>query len=250
MLDTADVLRAERGLHRRRARRPPRRGHHRDEVRHRLRAARPGRPVDDQTGGPSTCDRRSSARCGGCSTDYIDLYYQHRADDNVPIEETVGAMAELVAEGKVRHLGLSEASVDTIRRAASVHPIAALQSEWSIWSRDIEDEVVPTCRELGIGIVRVQPARARDADRPDRRPAKALAEADYAPQPPALQRGDLRRQPECGRRRARDRRRARRPARPGRAGVAAGQAARTSCRFRARSGSPTSTRTSAHSMSS
>jgi aryl-alcohol dehydrogenase-like predicted oxidoreductase len=90
-------------------------------------------------------------------TDYIDLLYQHRADENTPIEETVGAMAELVAEGKVRYLGLSEASVDTIRRAASVHPITALQSEWSIWSRDIEDEVVPTCRELGIGLVPFSP---------------------------------------------------------------------------------------------
>ncbi len=90
-------------------------------------------------------------------TDHIDLYYQHRADVNVPIEETVGAMAELVVEGKVRYLGLSEASVDTIRRAAVVHPIAALQSEWSLWSRDIEDEVVPTCRELGIGIVAFSP---------------------------------------------------------------------------------------------
>ena len=89
--------------------------------------------------------------------DYIDLYYQHRADLNVPIEETVGAMAELVAAGKVRYLGLSEASVDTIRRAAAVHPIAALQSEWSLWSRDIEAEVVPTCRELGIGIVPFSP---------------------------------------------------------------------------------------------
>jgi len=85
--------------------------------------------------------------------DYIDIYYQHRADPDVPIEETIGAMASLVSEGKVRHLGLSEASIDTIRRAAAVHPIAALQSEWSLWSRDIEDEVVPTCRELGIGIV-------------------------------------------------------------------------------------------------
>ena len=89
--------------------------------------------------------------------DHIDLYYQHRADLDVPIEETVGAMAELVAEGKVLHLGLSEASVDTIRRAAAVHPIAALQSEWSLWSRDIEDEIVPTCRELGIGIVPFSP---------------------------------------------------------------------------------------------
>jgi aryl-alcohol dehydrogenase-like predicted oxidoreductase len=89
--------------------------------------------------------------------DHIDLYYQHRADPDVPIEETIGAMAELVAEGKVGNLGLSEASVDTIRRAAAVHPIAALQSEWSLWSRDIEDEIVPTCRELGIGIVPFSP---------------------------------------------------------------------------------------------
>jgi aryl-alcohol dehydrogenase-like predicted oxidoreductase len=96
----------------------------------------------------------SLARLG---VDHIDLYYQHRADPDVPIEETVGAMAELVAAGKVRHLGLSEASVDTIRRAAAVHPIAALQSEWSLWSRDIEDEIVPTCRELGIGIVAFSP---------------------------------------------------------------------------------------------
>jgi aryl-alcohol dehydrogenase-like predicted oxidoreductase len=89
--------------------------------------------------------------------EHVDLYYQHRADPQVPIEETVGAMAQLVAEGKVRHLGLSEASVDTIRRAAAVHPIAALQSEWSLWSRDIEDEVVPTCRQLGISIVPFSP---------------------------------------------------------------------------------------------
>jgi aryl-alcohol dehydrogenase-like predicted oxidoreductase len=89
--------------------------------------------------------------------DHIDLYYQHRADTHVPIEETVGAMAELVTEGKVRFLGLSEASVDTIRRAAAVHPIAALQSEWSLWSRDLENEIVPTCRELGIGIVPFSP---------------------------------------------------------------------------------------------
>ncbi len=90
-------------------------------------------------------------------TDHIDLYYQHRADPAVPIEETIGAMAELVAEGKVRYLGLSEASVDTIRRAAAVHPIAALQSEWSLWSRDIEPQIVPACRELGIGLVPFSP---------------------------------------------------------------------------------------------
>jgi aryl-alcohol dehydrogenase-like predicted oxidoreductase len=89
--------------------------------------------------------------------DHIDLYYQHRTDPAVPIEETVGAMAELVAEGKVRYLGLSEAGSDTMRRAVGVHPIAALQSEWSLWSRDIEDDVVPTARELGIGIVAYSP---------------------------------------------------------------------------------------------
>jgi len=89
--------------------------------------------------------------------DHIDLYYQHRPDPQVPIEETVTAMAELVAEGKVLHLGLSEASADTIRRACAVHPIAAVQSEWSLFSRDIESGVVPVCRELGIGLVPYSP---------------------------------------------------------------------------------------------
>ncbi|MFC6089502.1 aldo/keto reductase [Saccharothrix lopnurensis] len=90
-------------------------------------------------------------------TDHIDLYYQHRVDPEVPIEETVGAMAELVREGKVRYLGLSEAGAATIRRAHAVHPITALQSEWSLWTRDIEAEVLPTCRELGIGLVPFSP---------------------------------------------------------------------------------------------
>jgi aryl-alcohol dehydrogenase-like predicted oxidoreductase len=90
-------------------------------------------------------------------TDYVDLYYQHRVDPNVPIEETVGAMAELVAEGKIRHIGLSEAAADTIRRANAVHPITAVQSEYSLWSRDPEGEVLPTCRELGIGFVPYSP---------------------------------------------------------------------------------------------
>jgi aryl-alcohol dehydrogenase-like predicted oxidoreductase len=89
--------------------------------------------------------------------DHIDLYYQHRSDPDVPIEETVGAMAELVEAGKVRYLGLSEASVDTLRRATAVHPISALQSEWSLWSRDLEEEILPVCRELGIGIVAYSP---------------------------------------------------------------------------------------------
>ena len=90
-------------------------------------------------------------------TDYVDLYYQHRVDPNVPIEETVGAMAELVTEGKIRHIGLSEAAADTIRRANAVHPIAAVQTEYSLWSRDPEDQVLPTCRELGIGFVPYSP---------------------------------------------------------------------------------------------
>jgi aryl-alcohol dehydrogenase-like predicted oxidoreductase len=89
--------------------------------------------------------------------DHVDLYYQHRVDPTVPIEETVGAMGQLVGAGKVRYLGLSEAGPDTIRRAHAVHPISALQSEWSLWSRDLEDGVLPTARELGIGIVPYSP---------------------------------------------------------------------------------------------
>ncbi len=90
-------------------------------------------------------------------TDYVDLYYQHRVDPNVSIEETVGAMAELVRQGKVRHIGLSEAAPETIRRAHAVHPITAVQTEYSLWTRDPEPEVLPTCRELGIGFVPYSP---------------------------------------------------------------------------------------------
>jgi aryl-alcohol dehydrogenase-like predicted oxidoreductase len=89
--------------------------------------------------------------------DHIDLLYQHRIDPNVPTEETVGAMSELVSEGKVRYLGLSEASPETIRRAHAVHPIAAVQTEYSLWTRDLEAEVLPTLRELGIGLVAYSP---------------------------------------------------------------------------------------------
>ncbi len=90
-------------------------------------------------------------------TDRIDLYYQHRVDPNVPIEDSVGAMAELVAEGKVRHIGLSEADAETIARAHAVHPIAALQTEYSLWSREVEDAILPTVRRLGIGFVAYSP---------------------------------------------------------------------------------------------
>src|SRR3954471_16845429 len=101
----------------------------------------------------SACE--ASLRRLGIET--IDLYYQHRVDPQTPIEETVGEMKRLVEEGKVRHLGLSEASAETIRRAHAVHQIAALQSEYSLWARDIEQEILPTCRELGIGFVAYSP---------------------------------------------------------------------------------------------
>jgi aryl-alcohol dehydrogenase-like predicted oxidoreductase len=91
------------------------------------------------------------------AVDHIDLYYQHRVDPDTPIEDTVGAMSDLVREGKVRFLGLSEAAPDTIRRAHAVHPISALQTEYSLWSRDPEDEILPTVRELGIGFVAYSP---------------------------------------------------------------------------------------------
>ncbi|WP_295497355.1 aldo/keto reductase [Sphingorhabdus sp. EL138] len=89
--------------------------------------------------------------------DCLDLYYQHRVDPNIPIEETVGAMADLITEGKIKHIGLSEAGPDTLRRAAAVAPISALQSEYSLWERDIEDDILPTCRALGIGFVPYSP---------------------------------------------------------------------------------------------
>src|SRR6202140_1478778 len=91
------------------------------------------------------------------SVEVIDLYYQHRVDPNTPIEETVGAMAQLVKEGKIRHIGLSEASPQTLRRAFKVHPITALQTEYSLWTRDPEQEILPTSRELGIGFVAYSP---------------------------------------------------------------------------------------------
>src|SRR5437660_321020 len=91
------------------------------------------------------------------ATDHVDLYYQHRVDPKIPIEETVGAMAELVEQGKVRHIGLSEAAPETIRRAHAVHPITAVQTEYSLWTRDPEPEILPTCRELGIGFVPYSP---------------------------------------------------------------------------------------------
>jgi aryl-alcohol dehydrogenase-like predicted oxidoreductase len=108
-------------------------------------------------GSPANVRRSIEGSLQRLGTDHVDLYYQHRMDPKIPIEETVGALAELVQEGKVRHIGLSEASAATIRRAHAVHPLTAVQSEYSLWSRDIEDEVIPTLRELGIGLVAYSP---------------------------------------------------------------------------------------------
>jgi aryl-alcohol dehydrogenase-like predicted oxidoreductase len=108
-------------------------------------------------GSPEYIHQAIDASLRRLNVEYVDLYYQHRVDTNTPIEETVGTMAELVAAGKVKHIGLSEAGPQTIRRAHAVHPITALQSEWSLWTRDPEAEVLPTVRELGIGFVAYSP---------------------------------------------------------------------------------------------
>ena len=108
-------------------------------------------------GSPANARRACEASLKRLGIETIDLFYQHRVDPNVPIEETVGGIAELVKEGKVRHIALSEAGPETLRRAAKVHPITALQTEYSIWERDVEDEILPTCRELGIGFVPYSP---------------------------------------------------------------------------------------------
>lgn len=118
--------------------------------------------------------------------DHIDLYYQHRVDPNTPIEETVGAMAELVKTGKVRYLGLSEAAPETIRRAHAVHPITALQTEYSLWSREPEDEILPTVRELGIGYVAYSPLGRGFLTGQIRR-IEDLAEDDYRRSSPRFQ---------------------------------------------------------------
>jgi len=114
-------------------------------------------PVSNVCGKPEYVRSACDASLKRLMIDHIDLYYQHRVDPTVPIEETVGAMLELVKAGKVRYLGLSEASVDTIRRAHAVHPITALQSEYSLWTRDYEDQVLPSLRKLGIGFVAYSP---------------------------------------------------------------------------------------------
>ncbi|WP_327364358.1 aldo/keto reductase [Streptomyces sp. NBC_01296] len=110
--------------------------------------------IDSSPANVRTAVEGSLKRLG---TDYIDLYYQHRVDPSTPVEDTVGALAELVAEGKVRHIGLSEAGPDTIRRAHAVHPVTALQTEYSLWTRDVEAQILPLLRELNIGLVPYSP---------------------------------------------------------------------------------------------
>jgi aryl-alcohol dehydrogenase-like predicted oxidoreductase len=118
----------------------------------------PSNPVIREVNGkPDYVKKSCEASLKRLSVEHIDLYYQHRVDPNTPIEETVGALAELVKEGKIRHIGLSEAGVNTLRRAARVHPIAALQTEYSLWTRDPEQEILAACRELGIGFVAYSP---------------------------------------------------------------------------------------------
>ena len=161
--------RRQRAARRRGDRRPPRRGRARHQVRDRPRPGRT-RSARRSTAAPTTCTRACDASLRRLGVDHIDLYYQHRVDPDVPIEETVGAMAELVDAGKVRFLGLSEAAPETIRRAHAVHPISALQTEYSLWSRDIEEEILPTRARARHRARRLQPARPRLPHRPDHEP--------------------------------------------------------------------------------
>lgn len=116
-----------------------------------------GNEMTGLDGSPANARRAVEGSLKRLGIDTIDLFYQHRVDPNVPIEETVGGMAQLIAEGKIRHIALSEAGPETLRRAAAVHPITALQTEYSVWERDVEDEILPTCRALGIGFVPYSP---------------------------------------------------------------------------------------------
>ncbi len=137
-------------------------------------------------GSPAYVRAACEASLQRLGVDHIDLYYQHRVDRTVPIEDTVGAMAELVRAGKVLHLGLSEASPQTLRRAAAVHPIAALQTEYSLWTRDVEVELLPLCRELGVTLVPYSPL-GRGFLTGTLRSADALAANDWRRQNPRFQ---------------------------------------------------------------
>jgi aryl-alcohol dehydrogenase-like predicted oxidoreductase len=143
--------------------------------------------VNGSPGYVRACCEDSLRRLG---VDTIDLYYQHRVDPDTPIEDTIGAMADLVRQGKVRHLGLSEAAPATIRRACAVHPIAALQTEYSLWTRDPEAEVLPTCRELGVGFVAYSPL-GRGIFGGRIKSLNDLSEGDYRRNNPRFAEGNL-----------------------------------------------------------
>ncbi len=195
---------------------------YRDEV---VLATKFGIVVRDGTrtadGSPDYVRASCDASLGRLGTDRIDLYYLHRPDTTVPIEETFGAMGELVAAGKVHNLGISEATADTIRRAHAVHPITALQSEWSLFSRELETEIVPTCRELGIGIVPYSPL-GRGFLTGAVTSVDELAADDFRRTVPLVRSEQHRCQPRPRRGRPSDRRRAGMHARPGRSRLASG----------------------------
>jgi aryl-alcohol dehydrogenase-like predicted oxidoreductase len=185
-LDTADIYGAEFGDNERLVGRAI--ADRRDEV---VLATKFGNVVrEDGTRGingrPEYVRSAIEASLARLNLDYVDLYYQHRVDKTVPIEETVGAMAELVAAGKVRHLGLSEASPDTIRRAHAVHPISALQSEYSLWERNLEPQIIPLLRELGIGLVPFSPL-GRGFLAGTAKPAEEYPEGDFRRGDPRFQ---------------------------------------------------------------
>jgi aryl-alcohol dehydrogenase-like predicted oxidoreductase len=146
--------------------------------------------TQDVNGRPEYVIAACEASLRRLGVDHVELYYQHRVDANVPIEETVGAMAQLVKQGKARYLGLSEAAPATIRRAHAVHPIAALQTEYSLWSRDAETQILPTCRELGIGYVAYAPL-GRGFLSGKIRDAEALSSADNRRRMPRYQPDNL-----------------------------------------------------------
>ena len=173
-------------------------------------------------GSPDYVRRACDASLERLGVDHLDLYYQHRVDKTVPIEETVGAMKELVEAGKVRHLGLSEAAPDTIRRAHAVHPITALQTEYSLFTRDLEDEILPTIRELGIGLVPYSPlGRGILTGAVTRGVARVHRLSGDRPVPAVRGRG-ARREPRAGRQGQGARGRPRLHARPARPGLGPG----------------------------
>ena len=173
---------------------------------------------------PEQIKRVADASLGRLRTDRIDLFYQHRVDPGVPIEDVTGAVGELVQAGKVAHFGLSEAAAATIRRAHAVYPVTAVQSEYSLWTRDPEPEVLPACAELGIGLRPVQPARQRLPHR-HRRPGDRVRRRRHPHDHPAVHRREPHRQPGTRRPRCRVRHRQERHPRADRAGLAAGPAA-------------------------